>query len=167
MGEFGFAFATQEIGVVEANQACPGPSLALYGSFYSDRAAQGMIHQVAVRETKIGFVAEDAPAEQALAQGANFARKAHGDSGNGLSRQGAEFGLAKRCVGLRSEVMAVASAHEEVGLESVVFHQESPPGLQPSIKLDDGPVPMDPVSGLEDHASVHCLNPSGEEVGAK
>ena len=64
-------------------------------------------------------------------------------------------------------MMAVASAHEEVGLEPVVFHQEGSPGLQPSIELDDGPVPVDPVSGLKDDTSMHGLNSSGEEVGAK
>jgi len=87
------------------------------------------------------------------------------DSGDGLPRQIAELGFAKRNPALLGEVVPVAFPDEKIGLETIIFDEKSSSGFKASVELNDRAVPLNPICGLEDDASLHRLDPSREEVG--
>ncbi len=83
MRERDLRFTADEIGVDESNESRARAGIAASPVAFNlpldpDAIAQGMIHQVAVGETKIGFVAGDAEPREAGSQGPNGSRKVDG-----------------------------------------------------------------------------------------
>ena len=170
MAERDFRFAGNEVGVDETNEPRPGSAIAASafafdGSLDSNGIAQRMVHQIAVGKAQIRFVARNAGTREAISQVSNGTRQARGDSTDGLARQGAQFCLANRNIGVFLQMVTVTLAYEKIGAETIVLDQKGPARFKPTVELYNRAPVSTAVGGLENYAVVHRFSPSWEEIG--